>query len=205
MPRAGVPEPDDAAFPEIGMGTGAEIVAAVTGGELTAVMRDAQRRRSVTITAREHRALELISVGATNKQIAAVLSVTPGSVTNIVAKALSKRALEIRTQVLPVAGAVYYDRLERLLQRWMPLALGNLSLGQAPDEKAANIVLGILDRYARFLGLDAPIKIEETIETVGGPTPGEREAIKAALLEDLAEIKRRRDTIDAVVVEGDAA
>lgn len=202
MPRSNVPPLNDADYPPVGTGTTGDIIAVVTGGQgLTATMRDAQRRRSSTITEREHRALELLAVGASTSQIATVLSIGRGAADKLIQKALAKRALEIRTQVAPYAAAVYYDRLEKLFMRWMPLAMGNLSQGQPPDEKAANVVLGLMDRYARFMGTDAPVQIEGDVTVHAGPTTDERAAFVTKLLGDLDEVQRRKLAVDAEVID----
>lgn len=158
-------------------------------GDVPAKMRDVKRRRSASITEREHRALELVAAGAGVQQVATVLNVSKGAAHNLIDKALAKRALEINATTLDEARAVYVTRLEMLLRRWLPQAIS-----PSLDDKAAQITLSILDRYARLYPFEAPQRVE--VEGEVRVTHDEVAARRAAILDDLAEVHRRRVTID---------
>lgn len=62
-------------------------------------------------------------------------------------------------------------RYDRLLRSWWPKAVGHTAKNREgeeyyvePDRHAAKVVLDLMERRARLLGLDAPIKIDMTDE-----------------------------------------
>jgi hypothetical protein len=106
---------------------------------------------------RERQVLELRRAGATFDDIAVRL----GFANKSGAWQAYKRALD-RTLVDAGADelrAIEADRLDRLQQRVWVLALGG-------DLPAVNVMLRIMERRARLLGLDAPVKQELRVEQV---------------------------------------
>lgn len=155
------------------------------------------------ITARELRALDLLIAGANYGQIAQVMGLkTRGGAVQLVQRALAKRALEAAETTVPQARAIYLDRLERMFQRWFPLAMGNAQQQLPPDPVAAKLVLDMLTRYAKVTGIESPVQIEETVDiTVHDP-----EAQRARVFESLRSFaERSAEVIEGSAVENDAA
>lgn len=70
-----------------------------------------------------------------------------------------KKAMDEAIQ--PVADEIRYEelrRLDRMILTWWPKALG--AANTDPSPKAADIVFKCMDKRAKLLGLDAPIKQE---------------------------------------------
>jgi len=153
------------------------------------------RANSSTINERERRALDLMVAGATYKQIATVLGLRgAGSAVQLCQRALAKRAVEFSATTLAQARALYVDRLESLYRRWLPMALGSVAQGVPPDPKAAEIVLKVMEREARVLGLDAPVQVEEHTTVVIASE--ELSVRRQRVLEGLAEVEARRTAIE---------
>ena len=81
------------------------------------------------------------------------------------------------------------QRLERLLQAYWPQAIRK----RKPDINAAKMVLDILSRRARMLGLDAPVKLDIT-DLV-------REIALAAGLDPTAMLQEARMVVKTVMPE----
>ena len=70
-----------------------------------------------------------------------------------------KKAMDEAIQ--PVTDEIRYEelrRLDRMILTWWPKALG--AANTDPSPKAADIVFKCMDKRAKLLGLDAPIKQE---------------------------------------------
>jgi len=155
----------------------------------------ARTRSGVAITEREMRALDLLVAGATYRQIALAMGMKGhAGAYQLCARALAKRAVQFNQTTVHQARALYLDRLGKLLARWMPLALGSPRDGVPPDPKAADIVLRVMEREALILGLNAPFQVEQ--ETVLVVTGDELEGRRRKILEHLAEVEARRQTIE---------
>lgn len=106
---------------------------------------------------RERQVLELRRAGATYDDCARAVGYATAQGAYLAYQRALKRTLvetgaeEARQQEL--------DRLDRLQRAVWPNALQG-------DLAAVNSVLRIMDRRARYLGLDAPIKHDLTVETV---------------------------------------
>ncbi|HEX7918726.1 MAG TPA: hypothetical protein VF454_04940, partial [Gemmatimonadales bacterium] len=163
MARPDVPPMQDGHLPPLGEGSVADLRAAI-GIRHKANSRTRSERRMTTLTARELRAIELTAAGATYDQVGVILSINRTSARQLVERALARRALEVQHRELGPAKALQLERLEFMMRRWWPLAVGNPREGTAPNDRAAAIVLSIMDRQERLLGLAAPIRIEEDIK-----------------------------------------
>jgi hypothetical protein len=124
------------------------------------------------IIERERRVIELRRAGATFDEIARQVGYTaPGTAYDAYKRALDRTlqmagSEECRSQEL--------DRLDRLQVAVWPSAMRG-------DEKAVANVLRIMDRRARLLGLDAPIKHEMLLE-VADPTSIDAEVARLAAM-----------------------
>lgn len=106
---------------------------------------------------RERQVLELRRAGATYDDCArAVGYATPQGAYLAYQRALKRTLVETGAEE---ARQQELDRLDRLQRAVWPNALQG-------DLAAVNSVLRIMDRRARYLGLDAPIKHDVTVETV---------------------------------------
>ena len=126
------------------------------------------------IIEREKKCIELRRAGATYDEIATTL----GYAASGVARDAYLRALK-RTLVdagAPEARDAELDRLERLQRSWWLPALSG-------DERAARVVLSVMDRRAKLLGLDAPIKSEIKVEQVDAASIDAEVARLVAMLE----------------------
>ena len=162
--------------------------------------RTRSERRVTTLTARELRAIELTAAGATYDQVGAILSINRTSARALVERALARRALEVQHRELGPARVLQLERLDKLLMRWWPLAVGNPREGLAPNDRAAMIVLSIMDRQERILGLAQPIRVEEDVTV--SLTYEELEGRREKVLAGLAEVMRRQQAIEGEFTEG---
>lgn len=207
MPRPDMyPDYDDSHLPAVGTATAAELAAASGFKPRQPGARTAKgEQRSLTLQARDLRAIELAAAGATYDQIAKILGLaTRTSARQLLERALARRALEIQVRDLPAAKALQADRLDGLWRRWFPLAVGRPPtaddpLGIPPSERAANVVLSIHDRMARLHGLDAPVKVEHEVVVTSDEEERER---RERILVDLAEVARRHASIHPPEIEG---
>lgn len=102
-------------------------------------------------------AVRMRSAGASYPEIARAMGWrTPTTAYNAVKRMLDETRMETVDQLRDVEG----NRLDRLLMAWYPLAIG--TGGYAPNPRAAEIVLRIIDRRVRLYGLNAPEKIDIT-------------------------------------------
>ena len=180
------PEYDDSDLPDIGTSTTSELRGALGLVAQPDGRTDKAWRKPNTMNARELRALELVTAGATSAQIGAVMNITRRSAMALVDRALGKRALEIDSQTRSQTRALVLDQLDQLWRRWWPLALGDPRAGTPPDKDAADVVLKIHDRVVRIQALDAPIQVEVNADIV--VSLEDRANRQAKILADLAEV-----------------
>lgn len=141
---------------------------------------------------RERVALELVIAGASYKMIAEALDCTEGAAWRITKRALEKRAKDIDSGTVEAARALFVSRLELLFSKWMPLATGEFT--GIPDKDAADQVLKILDRLARFLIPSSGPTVElnqTTIVTV--------ESMRDQVMRSLDEVAARQEIIDGTL------
>lgn len=190
---------EDGHLPPLDEGSVAELRNAV-GIRHQPNSRTRSERRTTTLTARELRAIELTAAGATYDQVGAILSINRTSARALVERALARRALEVQHRELGPARVLQLERLDRLLMRWWPLAVGNPREGTAPNDRAAAIVLSIMDRQERILGLAQPIRVEEDVRV--SLTYEELEGRREKVLAGLAEVMARQQAIEGEFTEG---
>jgi hypothetical protein len=70
-----------------------------------------------------------------------------------------KRAMDEHAEVRDMLVHRDLETLRQLLEAWMPLAL-------AGSHEAAKVVLGVLDRHAKWLGFEAAQKHEVSVQRV---------------------------------------
>lgn len=143
-----------------------------------------KRERSGLAMKRRIEALDLRIAGATYQQIADRFNITKQSAHGLVQKALTDRAGETTEAVRELE----LSRLDKLLMSWLPRAISG-------DEKAAGVVLSIMDRRSKYLGLDAPRKVNLTIEEAR--EDARAAAQRAGLAED--EIEQAVQMAEAIV------
>ena len=131
------------------------------------------KKYDIDVIERERRVIELRRAGHTFDDIAQTIGFANPSVAhNAYTRALKRTLInagteEVREQEL--------DRLERLQTfAWAEAEQGNL--------KAMETVLKIMQRRARLLGLDAPIKTQQEITVFEGGTELDREVQRLAEL-----------------------
>jgi DNA-binding CsgD family transcriptional regulator len=168
-------------------------------------------RDSATIE-REHRALDMLVKGMRQAQIARELEMSSGGVSILI-----RRALEYRAQALlptvEAARTLILERLERLLERWWPLATGDYvdpetgSSDNPPSPRAVDTVLKILEQMAKLTGAAGPtVRPEPAPPTFAGgihvhtAQPGERDRLIADIVTGLNAAKAK-----TVVIEGHLA
>jgi len=117
-----------------------------------AAPESATSKRKMKGLERERAALELRKAGATYRAIGEALGITPVGAYRAVMRAIAK----LNARVLEEAEAVRRLELERLddllLAMWPQAKKGN--------QGAVDRVLRIMERRARLLGIDAPVKQE---------------------------------------------
>lgn len=195
MPRYDVPEMQDGHLPPEGEATIPELRQAVGIRHVDNRARTRSERRLTTLTARELRAIELTAAGATYAQVATILDLTPTNARLLVERALARRALEISAREMPAAKALQLERLETLLRRWFPLAVGNPRDGTPPSERGAMVTLSIMDRMNRITGVEAPLRVEQEI-TVDSVSHDDLVARQERILAGLAEVRERHQAIE---------
>lgn len=116
-------------------------------------------RRRISALERSAKALELKKEGATYDEIAAALGCTKSTAHRAVMRALERIIAEPAEDVKKLELA----RLDRMLRPlWRKIVDEAASL--ADVVRAVDASLRIMDRRAKYLGLDAPIKIDWTKE-----------------------------------------
>jgi DNA-binding CsgD family transcriptional regulator len=117
--------------------------------------------RDAATIEKEHRALDMLVKGHKQADIARALEMSSGGVSMLI-----RRALEYRAQALAPtveqARALILERLERLLERWWPLATGDYldpdtgTSDNPPNPRAVDTVLKILEQMGRLSGAAGP-------------------------------------------------
>lgn len=127
-------------------------------------MNPAPQKRSPRLLAQERqiKALELKLKGYSLDEIGKRLGITHAGARALIVTALSRWNEGIQ-QLADRYRLTELERLEKLHEKWWPHALGEGGWGP-PDVKAAEVVLKIMDRRARLLGLDAPMKVEADLD-----------------------------------------
>lgn len=114
--------------------------------------------RRVQALERRRKAMAMRRAGSTYQEIADALGCTKSRAAAIVREELAKakeQLFEDCSQILQITA----DRLEAMLKaRWEAAARG--------DDKAQSAVLAIIDRQARFFGLDAAKRSDVTLRTL---------------------------------------
>jgi hypothetical protein len=119
-------------------------------------MPASKAQRALTAQRRE-KAWQLKLAGATLDEIATALQyASAAAVSKDLARSLQS-ALNMEAKVANEYRALKYARLERLLR-------GHWAAAIKGDSKAAMVVLAVIDREVKLLGLDAPVKVEATVQ-----------------------------------------
>lgn len=105
---------------------------------------------------RERQALALVLAGASVRQAAEQLDVAPSTVSRAIRRVLDATAQEVK------AGADTLRAQE--LARLDALQIPAWRKAQAGDMGAARVVIRIIERRCRLLGLDAPVRVTVTTE-----------------------------------------
>ncbi|SNS59352.1 hypothetical protein [Rhodococcoides kyotonense] len=120
--------------------------------------RNKSRRATASVQQKQERALALLLEGKTNDEIAKAVGYRDRSGAHRAITAALERHAKTREDLADQALTIIHERLEKLLSQFTGQAL----MG---DVQAGNLVLKIIDRYAKLYGADAPTKIDATITT----------------------------------------
>ncbi len=127
----------------------------------TAPAKPPRRRRSpattktpAQITAEENQVLDLAIMGASIRGIATQTSLNESTVRDRLQSALDRQQSLLTEQYRTIT----MEQLDYVFRRAMPGVTNG-------DTKAMSIALQVIDRRAKILGLDAPIKHEHTVES----------------------------------------
>lgn len=132
----------------------------------------------------------------TQVEIADELGIDQATVSRLLATALEDRAKqdpEIRAR----ARALMIERLNLMLSRWFPLAIGSNPNSMGPDRDAADMALKIMDRLGKFEGLEAPASTGPAAFVLLPDT------MRADILASLDETARRVREIEAGTVDAE--
>lgn len=119
------------------------------------VRRKASARRAAH-AARDLDALVLYSQGKKLTEVSKILGYADETGAWYAVQRGLKRRIEQTKEQIEVARARYLERLERLVEAWMPLATGTLTLDDdgeppaRPDPRAADVVLKVLAQIAEI-------------------------------------------------------
>lgn len=162
-----------------------------------------KNRRYAQRVADEDAALQLFVEGLTVAQIAASLRHSREHAYDLVERALTRRAEEVAPEVVDNARVLYTEGLRRLYESWMPRALGSEARvdpntgpqdAVPPSDRAAEMVLKILDRLAAVNGVQGPPKRVEMDVTVH--TPADIHSARDEILASLNTIRDKSTVID---------
>lgn len=117
----------------------------------------ASKAQRMATAQRREKAWQLKLAGATLEEIAKALEYAGAAAVSKDLTRSLQAALNMPVELANEYRALKYARLERLLRSHWPVAL-------AGDPKAAMVVLAIIDREVKLLGLDAPVKVEATVQ-----------------------------------------
>lgn len=160
------------------------------------------RQKIAVLTDGTKKVMELAAQGYRNAEIAEILGVCRQTVSHhfILAAEANKE------KIADYAGKILRHDLEvtqQLLYEWMPAALRCGKDGEdiKADEalKAADFILRVLDRRAKYLGLDAPVKTQSEVTQTN--VPASPEALEAAIRAKLEGLKRAAIESQPQVIE----
>lgn len=166
--------------------------------------------RDGAVVERERRALELLRDGCTHLEIGDALGISRSAASNMIARALAIRA-EREGPTVEAARTLHTMRLEKLLQRWYPRAVGDYldeetgETSHAPDYRAADMTLKILGQLAEIQGTKKliPVRPDTGGENPSGGDlhvhfhhPGERQRAEADILASLATAREKQTVIE---------
>lgn len=106
-------------------------------------------------------ALSLRASGATYRQIAETLDISVGVAHNYVQNALKDVQQEIDKEA-DMLRALEVERLDQMLLALAPMLRANQREGRTANLGAIDRALKIMERRAKLLGLDAPVRQEVT-------------------------------------------
>lgn len=127
-----------------------------------------QARRTVTtkkqaeVIEKAKQAVTLRIAGASFREIGEALGHDPTYARTLVLKALAM----VPVETIETVRQMESDRLDRLQRAHWTQALQG-------DAKASNLVLTIMQRRARLLGLDAPVQVEQQVTIIDGSIDAE--------------------------------
>lgn len=160
-----------------------------------------RRMRKDNAILRESQALELFAGGMAYDEIAAQMKVASSTAWELVKRGLTRRA-ETEGATVAEARALYVGRLELMLGAWLPRALGkglDADLQpMPPNEPAAKVVLGILDRMADVLGIKAPQKLDVDLHD---SRPPDAARLTVDIMDALRRTAEKERTIDGHLAE----
>lgn len=141
--------------------------------------------------------LTLFAHGMPYAAIAARYEVNESSVREVVRASL-KDSAKHRRELADEALELQIQRLETILRAHMPIAVDTKNK-HAQSVKSAQIVLNVLDRLAKLLGIDEPIRAEVTVR-VRDELDDELHRL-AKLIKDEAPAGAPTDVLDAIIAE----
>lgn len=158
---------------------------------------------------RERRALELLRDGATHQEIGDALGITKSSATTLIHRALAYRA-ENEGPTVEAARSLHIARLEHMLSRWFPRAVGDYldpetgETSHPPDYRAADMSLKILSQIADVQGTKkTPMAVSQP---TGQPSSGDvhvhfhqpedRQRAEATILSGLAAMVAKTSAVE---------
>lgn len=145
------------------------------------------------IAAREATALDMFLRGHSQQHIAEILGATQATISLMITRGLAARS---DPAIAQQAREIMAARLELMLSRWMPLALGED--GHALSDKAAEICFKALDRLGAIHGVHVhqanPVNVIVTMEN-----------IRAEILRSLDEVAERAELVAGTLERDDTA
>lgn len=136
---------------------------------------------------REDTAMRYYAQGMTQMEISRVMEVAQPQVSKMIRRALDRHSKNDKI-VAGRARALIMQRLEGMFSAWYPHATG--AIGDAPNEKAAEIVLKVLDRIAKISGVgDLATTINVNVTTANA------DVIRAEISRDLDALAERQQRI----------
>ena len=136
-------------------------------------VRPNQHGTTAEVVERERQVLQLRLEGWTFDAIAQRLGYKTPSGAHMAYKSALKRTLQQPADEIREAELARLDELQKIA--WQQVLSGDL--------RAVDSVLRIMDRRAKFLGLDSPHRIEAKVETTNGSDIDTEVARLAALLD----------------------
>lgn len=170
--------------------------------------KNAKFLRDGAVIERERRALELLRDGLTHQEIAHDLGISRSGATMLIQRALAYRA-EREGPAVEEARTIHTMRLEKLLVRWYPRAVGDWydeETGKSqhePDYRAAEMTLKILSQMADIQGTKrTPMTAPGVTNTSSQDVhvhfhhPDDRQRAEATILDNLRKAAEKAHTIE---------